>query len=95
MKIFHVNDSPVQSIENEIPIEIRLAAQEDLVKRQERLLNAEKKLCLGLAQSHEEYKEEIHRLVGADVKIPPAPHPLEYSLYSYCSIIHVPDTPKA
>ncbi|HUU19437.1 MAG TPA: hypothetical protein VMW72_19970 [Sedimentisphaerales bacterium] len=66
MKIFRVNDTPVQDLENEIPIEVRFAAQEHSVERQQRLLNTEKELSLGLARLREEFKEEIRQLVGAE-----------------------------
>ena len=66
MKIFPINNTPVQELETEIPVEVRLAAQEQLIQRQQRLFDTEKKLSLELAQLREEYKEDIRYLVGAE-----------------------------
>lgn len=66
MKIFRVQDTPVQNLENEIPIEVRFAAQEDSVKRQQRLLSTDKEISLGHARLREKYRKEMYQLIGAE-----------------------------
>lgn len=66
MKIFRVNDTSVREFENEIPMEALLAAQEQLIQRQQRLFDKDKKLALELAELRQEYKDEIRYLVGEE-----------------------------
>ena len=35
MRVFPVNDTPVQDLETEIPIEVRLAAQEEAIQSED------------------------------------------------------------
>lgn len=66
MKIFHVDDTLVQNLEAEVPIEIRFAVQEQLVERQKRFFDTNRELSLKLARLRDEYKEDIRYLVGAE-----------------------------
>lgn len=87
MKIFRVNDTPVQDLETEIAIEVRLAAQEQSIQRQQRLFDTDKEVSLRLAQLREEYKEEVRYLVGAET--------VEKYAEQYSKLLaQIADTPK-
>lgn len=66
MKIARVSDTPVQDVETNIPIEVRLAIQEQSIHRQQRLFATDKAMSLQFTRLREEYNEEIRYLVGAE-----------------------------
>lgn len=66
MTVFQVGESPVQQLEAEVPVDTRIAVQEQLLERQRHLLGKERELSLELSKTRERYKEEIRSIVGAE-----------------------------
>ena len=66
MRIFSVDGLTSKDFESEIPMEVHLSVQEELVHRQARLVETGNALAFKLAELRDEYKEEIAYLVGAE-----------------------------